>query len=119
MDDDPTRPGPAPRAPGPEEGDLDALASEVGDVARRISGVVAGTALVLLHAVVGYLTLSLGLVAPMWAVLVLLTAWAVIGVVAWRWRIRHPFLAMLAPFVTVALVLAVVALGGRFLGWSA
>lgn len=111
----PTEPDRDPR----DEPDLDELARDAGDAARRVTSVVAGTTLVLLHGVVGWLTLSLGLVAPPWAVVALLVLWAAAGVLAWRWRTHRPILTMLTPFATAAVVLGVVALGGALLGWSA
>jgi hypothetical protein len=99
--------------------DLDDLARDAGDAARRVSGAVAGVTLVVLHAVVGSITLTLGVVAPGWAVAALLLAWAAIGVTAWRWRARRPIVAMLAPFVAAALDIGAVALGEALLGWRA
>jgi hypothetical protein len=107
------------RAPDPGDGDLDDLAGDLGASARRVSGAIAGTTFVVLHAIVGYLTLSLGLVAPAWAVTVLSMVWLVVAVVGWRWRRRRPILTMLAPFATAALAIAVVSLGDAYLGWTA
>jgi hypothetical protein len=102
-----------------EDPELDDLARDAGDAARRASGAVAGVTLVVLHVLVGYITLTLGSVAPMWAVAVLLVVWALVGVIAWRWRTRRPIAAMLAPFVVAALDLGVVTLGGALLGGGA
>lgn len=101
------------------EPDLSGLTADAQRAARRMSGAIAGGTLVLLHGAVGWFTLTLGLVAPPWAVGALLVVWATIGVVAWRWRTRRPIATMLAPFVMAALLLGAVALGGELLGWSA
>lgn len=104
--------------PAPEP-DLDDLARDAHAAATRVSGAVAGATLGLLHTVVGWLTLSLGLVAPMWAVTTLLVVWAVVGIAAWRVRSRRPILTMLAPLAVAGLDLGVVALGATALGWNA
>lgn len=102
-----------------DEPDLDELAHEAGDAARRLSAAIAGATIVLLHGLVGWFTAALGLVAPRWAVAVLLVAWAGAGVIAWRWRARRPIVAMLVPLLTAGVVLGTVTLGSRVFGWSA
>jgi hypothetical protein len=62
---------------------------------------------------------TLGLVAPGWAVFLLLAVWAALLVVAIRQRDTRPSLALAAPFVTVAIAWVVIAAGGAFLGWQA
>lgn len=99
--------------------DLDDLVRDAGDAARRVSGAVAGATFVVLHAVVGWFTLTLGLVAPMWAVALLLLVWAGVAVIGWRWRSRRPIATMLAPFAVAALDIGVVAFGDAVLGWTA
>jgi hypothetical protein len=101
------------------EGDLDDLARAAGDAARQVTGIVAGTTFVILHAVVGGLVVSLGSLAPSWAVASLLTVWGGVAVVGWRGRRRRPIVTMLLPIATAVLVLGAVALGGQALGWSA
>lgn len=103
----------------PDDPDLEGLARDAGDAARRVSGAVAGATFVVLHAIVGWITLTLGLVAPLWAVALLLLVWAAVAVIGWRWRSRRPIATMLAPFAVAALDIGVVALGGALLGWSA
>jgi hypothetical protein len=122
---DPPPDGPArgPEGTGasdaPHEPDVDELARTAGEAARRVSGTVAGVTFVGLHAVVGWLVLSLGLLAPIWAVLPLLALWAVVGVLGWRGRRRHPIVTMLLPLATAGLVLGLVAIGGELFGWTA
>jgi hypothetical protein len=60
-----------------------------------------------------------GLVAPGWAVAVLLVVWALLlafGV--WLW-LRRPAFVPLVPVVAAAIWLAAVSAGGAFLGWTA
>jgi hypothetical protein len=99
--------------------DLGDLAETAGTAARRFTGAVAGATFVVLHGVVLWLVLSLGLVAPGWAVGVLSALWLAVAVAGWRGRARHPLITMLLPVVTAGLVLGAVALGGQVLGWSA
>jgi hypothetical protein len=62
---------------------------------------------------------ALGLVAPVWAVVGLLTVWALLLVVAIQQRNKRPWLALVTPIATAAVAWAVVAAGGAFLGWQA
>lgn len=108
-------PGEGPRA---HEPDLDGLARDAGAAARTLSGAIAGVTLLALHAIVGVFTVSVGTVAPGWVVAALLVVWGGIGAVAWRWRQRRPIAAMLAPFVTAAIVLTSLALGSGTSAWG-
>jgi hypothetical protein len=60
-----------------------------------------------------------GLVAPLWAVGGLLLVWAVLLVVGLHLRRRRPALMLLMPVVDVAIWVAVINAGERFLGWTA
>ena len=59
--------------------------------------------------------LSSGLLAPGWAVLLLLGVWA--GLAALVWRLRGNALALLVPGVAVALWFAALTAGEQLLGW--
>jgi hypothetical protein len=72
---------------------------------------------VVLQLLIAYPMAALGLVAPGWAVLGLLAVWAVLLVVAIRQRSNRPWLALAAPFATVAITWVVLAAAGEFLGW--
>jgi hypothetical protein len=109
----------AGRAADDGSADLDALAADAQDAGRRVAGLVAGVTFAVLQTIVGVLTVSLGLVAPPWAVVVLAALWIAVTVIGWRQRTRRPIVTMLLPFVNVGLVLAVVALGDAWLGWTA
>ncbi|HEX2368274.1 MAG TPA: hypothetical protein VHM94_03460 [Acidimicrobiia bacterium] len=81
--------------------------------------IVLGLVALALHLVVGYFVLASGLVAPLWAVLMLVLIWVVALIVGWRiWR-THPAVAVVVPVATALIWLAVIAAGGRFLGWTA
>ena len=103
----------------PPEPDLTELAGDAHAAAHRVTGTVAGATLIVLHGIVGWLTLSLALVAPPWGVVPLLVVWAVAGVAAWRVRARRPIATMLTPLAVAGLDLGVVALGAWAFGWSA
>lgn len=80
--------------------------------------------LILVLAILGHLGAGIfyaaaGLVAPLWAVLLL---WALWLVLLWQlvriWR-RRPLLSLAVPVVAVALFFAVITLGEQMLGWTA
>lgn len=60
-----------------------------------------------------------GLVAPAWMVPVMLLLWLVLLLVQLRNFTRRPLVAFAMPFVSLVLWFAIVAAGGRWLGWSA
>lgn len=60
-----------------------------------------------------------GLVAPGWAVAVLLAVWAVLLFVALRLRRARPALVPLVPLAAALIWVCAVAAGDAFLGWTA
>jgi hypothetical protein len=70
------------------------------------------------HAVVGIPLLSIGLVAPFYAVAAFWLLWCLMLVALLRVRRTRPLLTPLIPAATAAVVLAVLALGGELLGWT-
>ena len=74
---------------------------------------------VLLHLGVGVFYAAAGLVAPMWAVLILWAAWVVLLVVLLRIWSRRPPLALVVPLGATVLLVAVVTAGDQLLGWTA
>ena len=74
---------------------------------------------VLLHLGIGVLYLAAGLVAPLWAVLVLQLSWLLllVALVA-MWR-RRPSLALLMPLAAAGLFFAALTAGEQLLGWTA
>jgi hypothetical protein len=89
-------------------------------VGRDASAVVAVVTGALLHLVRGVFVLASGLLAPWWAVVLLVAIWAV-AVVAdpVRWRRDHPFRTMLVPFAMAAIWWAVIIAGDTWFGWTA
>lgn len=80
----------------------------------------AGITTALLHLGIGVFPLSAsGLLAPLWAIVVIYLGWAAMGVVAHRtWRSRG-WLALLVPPATLALWAAFITFGDVALGWTA
>lgn len=97
----------------------DDLAGEAQAAGRTLAGAVAGVTFVVLQGIVGLLTVSLGLVAPPWAVALFAGLWVAVAVAGWRQRARRPVVTMLLPFANVGLVLAAVAVGDTWFGWTA
>lgn len=59
-----------------------------------------------------------GLVAPGWAIAVLLLIWVALLVVAARLRRPRPLLVPLVPLAGVLIWLAFISAGGAWLGWT-
>lgn len=72
----------------------------------------------LLHLVAGFFYLSSGLVAPLWAVGVLLAIWVALAVVLFRIRTSGPK-TLLVPVAAAAIWFLVLWLGDTFLDWTA
>lgn len=66
-----------------------------------------------------FLYAASGLVAPWWAVTLLLALWLVAFVVATRWWTRHPRRLVVLPVALVVLWFAALNAGARWLGWTA
>jgi hypothetical protein len=66
-----------------------------------------------------FLYAASGLVAPVWALTMLLFVWLVLFVTACRWWTPHPKRVLLLPVVAVVVLFAVVAAGAAWLGWQA
>jgi hypothetical protein len=106
------------RAADDGSGDLDDLAADAEAAGQRLAGAVAGVTFAVLQGIVGVLTASLGLLAPLWAIALLTLVWVGVAVAGWRQRGRRPIVTMLLPFANAGLLLAAVAIGERWLGWS-
>jgi len=65
------------------------------------------------------LYLAGGLIAPVWAVGVLLLTWLSLFVLGIKWFAKHPYRVLLLPFAAAAIWFAVMSAGGAFLGWTA
>jgi len=62
---------------------------------------------------------SSGLVAPLWAVVLVPLFWAALAVCAFRWFTRRPWVVLVLPMVAVAIWFLALTLGERLLGWQA
>jgi hypothetical protein len=60
-----------------------------------------------------------GLVAPYWAVALLLVVWLVMFVVTCRWFVPHPRRTLVMPVIAFVLWFAAITAGGLFLDWTA
>jgi len=85
---------------------------------RAVGYVVAGLGMLLLLAALP-LYLASGLMAPMWAVVVLLSVWVVLFVLAIKWFGHHPYRVLLLPFTAAAIWFAAMYAGDILLGWTA
>jgi hypothetical protein len=84
-----------------------------------VAGNIARWAGLVLLGVVGWFYLSSGLVAPAWAVVLLLAVWVGLLVLAMRlWRSR-PWAVLVIPFVAVLIWVVALLLGQELLGWTA
>ena len=102
---------------GDEVTDHAATGHAVAAGARRAAGIVALFAGALMHLIVGAFVASSGLVAPAWAVALLVAVWAGLAVLLWHWHRRRPLAALLLPFVAAAVWWATITLGENLLGW--
>lgn len=64
------------------------------------------------------LYLSSGLLAPLWAIVLLLLVWVAMVVAGWRERVARPWLLLVMPLLAVALWFAVLSAGEAWLGWT-
>jgi len=60
-----------------------------------------------------------GLVAPWWAVGVLLALWLVMLVVTCRWFMPYPKRTLVLPVLALVVWIGVISAGGVFLDWTA
>ena len=85
----------------------------------RVPGYLAAGLAMVAMAVIGVFYVSAGLVAPLWAVIGLVTIWVVLVVVGVLWFRRRPFLVLLLPVIAVLVWFGALTLGERLLGWTA
>jgi UPF0716 family protein affecting phage T7 exclusion len=72
---------------------------------------------VALHLVAGFFFLVSGLVAPWWAVLLLLAIW--VAILAWGLRNRHRPHVLLMPLAAAVVWFVVIQGGSMLFGWTA
>lgn len=63
--------------------------------------------------------LAAGLVAPLWAVIVLVVVWVLLFGLGVAWFRRAPYRVLALPFVAVLIWFGGVSLGEWLLGWTA
>ncbi|WP_309125122.1 hypothetical protein [Kocuria sp.] len=73
----------------------------------------------LAHLVAGYFYLVSGLVAPLWAVVLLLVWWVVLTAVGVRLVRTRSYLVLLVPVVAAATWFGLLWFGEQVLGWTA
>jgi hypothetical protein len=66
-----------------------------------------------------FLYAASGLVAPYWAVGVLLVLWLVMFVVTCRWFMPYPKRTLVMPVVAFVVWIGAISAGGAFLDWTA
>jgi hypothetical protein len=80
--------------------------------------VAAGAGMVLMLGALPFF-LAAGLLAPVWAVVVLDAVWLVLFALGLWWFRAHPYRVLALPFAAAALWLAAMTAGEAFLGWTA
>lgn len=88
------------------------------DGRRVLERVVATLGVLGLIGVLPFYVLS-GLVAPLWAIVLLLLVWAALAVCSVRWFARRPWVVLVLPLVAAAVWFATIILGEQLLGWQA
>jgi hypothetical protein len=86
---------------------------------RDASAVIAGVTGGVLHLFMGVFVAASGLLAPWWAVVLLVAIWGALWIPILRWRRPHPFRAMFVPFVMAAIWWASITAGDTWFGWTA
>ncbi|HWG98365.1 MAG TPA: hypothetical protein VNV66_03355 [Pilimelia sp.] len=72
-----------------------------------------------LHGLMFFWYAGSGLLAPYWAVAVLLLIWVALLAAGWWLLRRHPVAVLLVPLTALALWVLVVSAGDAWLGWAA
>jgi hypothetical protein len=85
----------------------------------RVPGYIAAGLAMAAMAVIGLFYVSAGLVAPLWAVILLMIIWVGLVVIGVLWFRRRPFLVLLLPVIAVLVWFGVITLGEQLLGWTA
>lgn len=94
------------------------MSEHVGESTSRVLGYVVAVLGIALLLVVLPFYLASGLVAPLWAIVVLLLVWALLFVLACRWFRRHPYRVLLLPVLAAAAWFGTISAGEAFLGWT-
>lgn len=82
-------------------------------------GIAAVAVAAILQLGVGFITLTSGLVAPLWAILVLAAVWVLAVTVLVRLARTRPLFTPLVPLGNAAVWVGLLAFGDAVLGWTA
>ena len=86
---------------------------------RRVLAVVVVAAAAIAQVLIGWLSLTSGLVAPLWAVGVFVLLWLAAVALFTRTAPRRPFVTPVIPLANGLLWWGALLAGGTWLGWSA
>jgi hypothetical protein len=89
------------------------------ETGRALGSLIAVVFAVALHLVVGFFVAASGLLAPAWAVVLLLAIWVTLLWAIVRLRRRTPLGVLLVPFAMAGILYLVLTLGERLLDWTA
>jgi hypothetical protein len=87
------------------------------DTKTTLSYLAAAVALIALVAM-GPFFFAAGLVAPLWAVVILIIVWVVLFVVGCLWFRRRPWWTLLLPVVAAVVWFGTMSAGEAWLGWT-
>ncbi|HEX8487745.1 MAG TPA: hypothetical protein VF642_04295 [Propionibacteriaceae bacterium] len=86
---------------------------------RRTASLVAASLAMLALLVLAPFFLSSGLMAPLWAVVVLMAVWLALFVLGCLWFRRRPWWTLPLPVVALLIWLGTMTAGEAWLGWTA
>ena len=85
---------------------------------RPVGALILATLAAIAHIVVGFFYFASGLMAPLWAIVLLLVWWVVLAAWLARAAWRGSWWTPLAPLVAVVTWFAVMTAGEQLLGWN-
>jgi transcription elongation factor GreA-like protein len=94
------------------------VASQIQGQGRRLAAAVALVFSILMHLAMGSFVFASGLIAPGWAVGLLIGVWIAGAIGIWRFR-RSPVMVLVIPMAMAAIWWVTITLGDRYLGWTA
>lgn len=89
-----------------------------GSQSKVLGYVVATLGIVLMGAALPFYLAS-GLMAPLWAIVVLFLIWAALFGLACIWFRRYPYRVIFLPVLAAAIWIGAMSAGETFLGWTA
>lgn len=89
-----------------------------GERRSSVLPVLAAVVAAVAHLVVGFYYLASGLMAPLWAVVLLFVVWALLAWVGVRLVRRRSCLVLLVPVAAALVWSGVMSFGGAVLGWT-